>query len=248
MYKLVSSQRIIAKLHRDLRLTDNRYVSDIIEWIGEAMHHVRAYPNMEQKVEELTVTMHRVALPNDLAMIRQVARTSKKGGDDLCIMSYNASHFPQSLHTRDSPNKMSQEAENRYIINMNYIETTFEEGFIVLSYLAFPTDDDGYPMVPKEVSFDEAAKWYIVLRMIEGGWKHPAGISYDGAEQRWHHYCAQARQKFKMPDIDQYQKFLEMWVRLTPDYSRHHFGFDDADYNKTDYTTAQELLDISPSP
>lgn len=240
-YRLTSSKRIFAKLYRDLRLTDSRYVTDIVEWIGEAMQHIKAYPTLEQKVVTLDVAMHRVELPTDLAQIKQVART-RDGGDTLEIMSYNASTFPRSLHTRDSPNKFSRHSENRYIINYNYIETNFEEGQLVLAYMAFPVDEDNYPMVPDEVSFDEAAKWYVALRMTEGGWQHPGKLDYTAIEQRWHHYCAQARQKINMPDIDQYQKFLEMWVRLVPDYSRHQFAFEDKDLLAEDFVDARGIV------
>lgn len=213
----------------------------MVEWIGEAMHHIKAYPTLQQKVVTLDVEMHRVELPTDLAQIKQVART-RDNGKTLEVMTYNASSFPQALHTRDSPNKFSRNSENRYIINVNYIETNFEEGQIVLAYMAFPVDDDGYPMVPDEVSFDEAAKWYIALRMAEGGWRHPGGLDYTAIESRWHHYCAQARQKIKMPNIDQYQKFLEMWVRLVPDYTRHQFAFEDTDLLAEDFVDARGIV------
>lgn len=241
IYKITSSQRVVAKLYRDLRLSDSNYVSDIFEWIGEAMNHIRVFPSLERKVEEFDVEMHRFELPSDLAKIEQAARTFE-GKDDLYIMEYNASHFPQSLHTRDSPNKGARDQQNRYIINMNYMETSFEEGIVVLAYLAYPTDDDGYPMIPDEVSFDEAFKWYVALRMAEGGWKHPAGLAYEAIEQRWHHYCAQARQKAKMPDIDQYEKFMQMWVRLAPDYTRHKFGFEQHDKLAQDYVNPEDIV------
>ena len=37
-----------------------------------------------------------------------------------------------------------------YRLNNNYIFTNFEEGSVEISYTAFVTDDDGYPMVPDD--------------------------------------------------------------------------------------------------
>lgn len=240
-YKMISSQRVIAKLYRDLRLSDSRYVVDMIEWFGEAMEHIRVYPALQKKVVMLSVTMHRVKLPDDVATLEPLVRTYD-GGKSMVPMSYNASVIPKSLFNQGSHVHAMQNSDNRYIINAGYVETNFEQGDIVVPYLAFPRDDDGFPMIPEEVSFNEALKWYAALRMTEGGWKHPAGLSYEFIEQRWGHYCAQARQKAKMPDMAEYQQFLEMWVRLVPDYSAYRFGFDDYQPMREDVVDARGIV------
>lgn len=236
MYRLISSKTVMAKLFRDLRLTDSRYVSDMLEWFGEAMGYLKVFPALHRKVAELDIQMHRAELPVDLIKIQQVL---KLPGDE--VMSYNSTTFPKSLHTRDCPNQFSFRKAG-YIINFNYIETDFEEGKIALSYLAAPRDEDDYPMVPDDSALLEALKWYVSLRMVEGGWKHPAGMQYPDVEARWFHYCAQARQRNKMPDIDQYQNFLESWVRLVPDYTRHAHVFDKTFKSQEDVVNAQGII------
>lgn len=220
MYRLISTKTVVAKLYRDLRLTDSRHVSDMLEWFGEAMGYIKVFPALHRKVVELEVEMHRVELPVDLMKIQQVLKMPNQ-----LVMRYNSSTFPRSLHTRDSPNRYAS-SDVGYIVNFNYLETDFETGEVALSYLATPMDEDGYPMIPDDSAFQEALKWYVALRMNEGGWKHPAGLQYPDIERRWFHYCGQARQRNKMPDIDQYQNFLESWVRLVPDYTRHESVFE----------------------
>lgn len=261
MYKLQSAQFVIAKIYRDLRLTDSRYITDMVEWIGEAMQYINAWPQLERVVTILEITSHRAELPEGIAGYHQIARAYDAEGKDYAIMKYNSSTFPASLHTENSPNRHVQQSENRYIINYNYIETNFETGWVMLAYDRFPLDDDGFPEIPDQVSFNEAMKWYIALRMVEGGWKHPAGLSYTDVESRWLKYCGQAREHFKMPTVDQYQEFLDNWVRLVPDYMRHATGFDEfKQLQERDYVSAEGIVvrgvdqldqyepDASPSP
>lgn len=239
MHRLISTKAVIAKLYRDLRLTDSTYVTDMVEWFGEALGYIRAFPSLTRKVVELEVTDHQAELPLDFVRAQQIVKIPEE-----IVLRYNSSTFPASLHTFDSPNRTSR-SETGYIINFGYIETDFEEGKIMLSYLAPPLDEDNFPMIPDESVLLEALKWFVVLRMIEGGWKHPAGLDYPAAEQRWFHYCSQARQKIKMPDIGEMQRFMESWVRLVPDYSRFDHLF--ADFQpKHNVVTAQNMVETLP--
>lgn len=237
---LVSVKRVISKLYRDLRLTDSRYVSDMIEWSGEAMEFIGTFPSLHQKQVPLEVTNHQARIPGDLAQIEMVAvfdSTCKT----LTPLRYNSKSFPQRIHAANSPNRRSQH-KNGYIVNYNYIETDIEEGKLALAYLAYPVDCDGFPMVVDDAPYQEALKWWIVTRMIEGGWKHPAGLGYADAESRWLKYCSQARQKLKMPNIAEYQHFLENWVNLVPDYQRYDKFFD-SDYEPpADVVTAEGII------
>ena len=102
-----------------------------------------------------------------------------------------------------------------------------------LSYTAFPTDDDCYPLVPDEISFREAMFWYVFKKlllqsdlMINDRRFKSNGIDYNYADQQWKYYCGQARNAANYPDIDRYESFMNQWVRLIPDISRHDLMFE----------------------
>ena len=120
--------------------------------------------------------------------------------------------------------------EDTYIIDDGYIKTSFVSGKICLSYMAFPTDEDCFPLVPDDISFKEALFWYIYKKLLLSFINSPEtrrnGIDYSFAEQQWKYYCTQARNAANYPDIDKYESFMNQWVRLVPDLSRHDLMFE----------------------
>ena len=73
VYKNISSQVIIRKVLRDLKPNNANWIDDAIEWIGEALEHIGASSQLETKNLVLNVKDYKVALPNDLYYINQVA-------------------------------------------------------------------------------------------------------------------------------------------------------------------------------
>jgi hypothetical protein len=141
-------------------------------------------------------------------------------------LQYGASNFHRSMHCEGCVNENAN-YEDTYIVDNDYIKTSFESGKICLSYMAFPTDEDCYPLVPDDISFKEAMFWYVYKKILLSNptFKNN-GIKYDMAEQQWKQYCTQARNAANYPDIDRYESFMNQWVRLIPNVNRHDLGFE----------------------
>ena len=147
-------------------------------------------------------------------------------GNRLQPLQYGASNFHRSMHCEGCVNE-SANYEDTYIIDDGYIKTSFVSGKICLSYMAFPTDDDCYPLVPDDISFKEAMFWYIYKKILLFNPTFKVnGIKYDFAENQWKYYCTQARNSANYPDIDRYESFMNQWVRLIPSLNRHDLGFE----------------------
>ena len=73
IYKNKSSQSIIRKVFRDLKPTNDNWTDDAVEWIGEALEHIGASPQLVTKNTILTVTDYKVAMPADLYYVNQVS-------------------------------------------------------------------------------------------------------------------------------------------------------------------------------
>ena len=117
--------------------------------------------------------------------------------------------------------------EDTYIIDCDYIKTSFVSGKICLSYMAFPTDENCYPLIPDDISFKEAMFWYIYKKLLLfNPMFKKNGIDYSFAEQQWLKYCTQARNAANFPDIDRYESFMNQWVRLIPNINRHDLMFE----------------------
>tara|TARA_R110002012_G_scaffold1863_8_gene8993 strand:- start:33347 stop:34174 length:828 start_codon:yes stop_codon:yes gene_type:complete len=142
-------------------------------------------------------------------------------------LAYATSEFPNALHC-DKCINMNTESQTTYFINAGKIKTSFETGVICLSYTAFPTDEDCYPMIPDDISFKEAMFWYVYKKLIlrNPNFK-PNGIDFPLAEGQWKYYCTQARNAANYPDIAKMESFLNQWVRLIPNISNHDEYFND---------------------
>tara|TARA_R110002020_G_scaffold238021_1_gene450421 strand:- start:783 stop:1667 length:885 start_codon:yes stop_codon:yes gene_type:complete len=142
-------------------------------------------------------------------------------------LQYGASTFHKSMHCTGCVNE-NINYEDTYIVDNDYIKTSFQSGKICLSYMAFPTDEDCYPLVPDDISFKEAMFWYIYKKILLSNPQFKNnGIGYEVAEGQWKYYCTQARNAANYPDIDRYESFMNQWVRLVPSINRHDTAFED---------------------
>ena len=276
LYKTISSKVIIRKIFRDLRPEDDNWIDDAIEWMGEALEHIGAAPQLVQKQCVLTVVNHKVIMPSNLYYINQVAvnnsvspsttteiatllvqiaslklqiSTAQAAGleytstatilneinarisvlengyfndsNQLSPLQYGASTFHKSMHCTGCTNENAV-SEDTYIVDDGYIKTSFAAGKICLSYMAFPTDADCYPLVPDDISHKDAMFWYIYRQLLLAFPKFKNnGITYQFADEKWKYYCTQARNAANYPDIDKYESFMNQWVRLIPDINNH---------------------------
>ena len=152
-----------------------------------------------------------------------------KNENHLQPLQYGASDFHRSMHCEGCVNE-NIIYEDTYIVDCDYIKTSFESGKICISYMAFPTDEDCFPLVPDDISFMEAMFWYIYKKMLLS-FRAPIetkvnGLNYQFAEQQWQKYCTQARNAANFPDIDRYESFMNQWVRMIPNMNRHDIGFE----------------------
>lgn len=147
--------------------------------------------------------------------------------DQQTVLAYCTTNFPDALHCEGCVNKEAQSKECYYIEN-GRIKTSFKEGKVCLTYTAFATDTDCYPLIPDDISYKEAAFWYIYKKLLLAGLHDPSnnGIDYNFADQKWKYYCTQARNDAKFPDIAKYESFMNQWVRLVPRINLFDEGFE----------------------
>lgn len=157
------------------------------------------------------------------------------GGAGLEPLAYSASTFHSSMHCDDCVNEHASHKDS-YMVDCDYIKTSFSDGKVCISYTAFPIDEDCYPMVPDDISYKEAMFWYIYKQMLLGGFDKPNNkIDYNFADAKWKYYCTQARNAANYPDIDKYESYMNQWVRLIPDINRHATFFESLNDRETLY-------------
>ena len=292
IYKLTSIKSVIAKVFTDLDLQEETHrISDMIEWGGEALEKIGAYPYFVNKVTGLEgvplleISNYQCKLPCDFYSLMQITYSTEQGGPYL-PMRYATGHFethgdpeditnlattpPESdvitfamelydmtyaeamTYLNSNPDKrvlieamvsdgyakivsVSSSSGNplvttddvTYVISNGYIKTNTATGYIMMAYQAVPTDNDGYPMIPDEVSFKEALYWYIVMKMMYPKWVEGRvrDLVYFEAKRSWNYYCKQAYGDALMPNADKLESIKNAWVRLIPELGEHGSGF-----------------------
>lgn len=225
IYKTISSKAIINKVFRDLgpAMTLNADILiDMIEWIGEALEGIGSTGQLTDKQEVLEVKNGRVAIPCDLYLIKQVAYDNRP-------LRYSSSSFNYTIHCDGCVNERAytdMHVQKSYYVDPGYIHTDVEDGdSICLMYMAFPTDEDGFPQVPDNYSYREAIFWFIVMKMMMRGVKVHAPITFADANNQWLRYCSQAEAAGKLFDIPRAEAFMNQWLRMAPNIRRYESFF-----------------------
>lgn len=161
---------------------------------------------------------------NSRILVLENIYTSAETG--LVPLSYCTTNFPQNIDCPNCSNTLTN-YRDCYYLESDWVKTSFQKGKVCLSYMAFPTDDEGYPLVPDDISFKEAMFWYIHKKILLSGESITNnGVDYLFADQQWKYYCTQARNAANYPDIGRMESFMNQWVRLIPNINRYDEGFD----------------------
>lgn len=285
IYKLTSVKTVLAKVYTDLGLgEENIQLTDMIEWAGEALEKIRAFPVYTNKVTGkeniplLEIENYQARLPMDCFSVVQIAYTSTADGSGGFLpMKYATGSFEgRAALSSDSnaytvPNPVAPESslialvmnlydltyaeavaklnnepdiastitnlynnssniitsdkdtinyqQLEYRIVPGYIKTNVKSGYLMVSYYAIPTDEEGYPMIPDDQSFIEAIYWYINMKIKYIQWStgKVRDAIYYHAENKWQFYVKQAYGRAMMPaSIDEMESVKNVWVRLLP--------------------------------
>jgi hypothetical protein len=240
IYNYISCKTVISKVASDLNWQEEPHrIIDCIEWIGEGLKKIGAFPQMVTKtmgkegLPLLQLVDHQAKLPFDLHSINQVAYAKAIGGPFYDMRyntgSYGANHDMTNSHdllTMEDNNDLQPSSEDGttftgnyyYTITGGYIKSNTKSGFLLISYQAIPVDNDGFPLVPNDESFLEALYWYINMKLLYPEWKRGSirdAVYYD-AKSSWNYYRKQAYGNAMMPDEAQLESIKNTWIRLIP--------------------------------
>jgi hypothetical protein len=250
IYKSVSSKAVIAKVFRDLKPTTDTWVIDAVEWIGEALEFIGYIGGLERKALTLKVKNHRALLPCELVDILQVEYqgsalpygTDTTGFDlpnakrttspspyspgsitTAAVFKTKANEHPSGADTFKEQKEVTSSGYgggDYYVINPDYLQTSFEKGDVKVHFSSYPICKDGFPKVPDNIYYKQALEWYVIRQMLMGGYSHPF-INWQVADQKWGHYCVAAQNDAAYPSIDKMESFKNMWVRMIPNINAH---------------------------
>lgn len=291
-YAMVSIERVISGVYRDLRPKTQLEENDLIEWAAEALEQIGAYTQYTEAVDYVEVSDYKAIIPCGFHQLVRIAykytpgepcgcafKTTNSSTEGSCsctscsgcssdpcsnlettsdstlvtqtqqLIDYHLTYRfsrgsgyykewkPMRLATSnyakaktahcDNCINISNTCDAEYSVDHPYINTSFQKGHICLAYLKQPLDDRNIPLIPDQVSYIEAIKKYLIMKISYADFIKGAinPNIFAKLEDDWHWYCAQARNKANMPDtIDKLQNMLDRHVRLIP-YRSGYYGF-----------------------
>jgi hypothetical protein len=256
--KLLSLKSIVSDLYGDLALDDSDNVEDFVRWTVDALNLVghpmqyRRRVTGHGEIANLKITDYKAPLPCNLHSIEQISVNGY-------MATYNSNSFHHLLSgeccglDNTTPSVNSAITDGFYIdgfgnefvagslcslgscgitydVNADCLTLSVKEGEVCIAYNEFPFDDEGYPMIPDNVSYIEAVKKYITMKMDYRNWrKAPSSqgkrMLYEDSKQEWAWYVGQASNAAKMPSLDQMESIKNSLLRTVKSYNHHASGF-----------------------
>jgi hypothetical protein len=199
VFKQVNIKVAIRKIMSDLGYTksnSNEFPwQDSIEWIGEALGQIGAYTQYNAKEVDLTIKNYQAKLPCDFIHLKRIVNAD-----------YNS---PQGVYDNRNNNLLSNNTDSTtkkgarllgnsdtdfdYNIVLDNIISTVKDGNIRIQYLAMPTDEEGFPLIPDNESYKEAFFWKVARQLAIRGKLPNERLTFDVCDAQWNWYCGQAR-------------------------------------------------------
>lgn len=213
----VSLKQVIAEVFRVFDSEDIPFAA-LVEEAADALLFIGSFNYTEDKTVTLDICDYNAKIPCDIIYINQVKK------DNGVPMKAATDSF--HLLNQNSPDLFTK-SEYVYTINVDHIFTSFEEGIIHINYRALAVDEEGYPMIPSDVTIRNAVKyhlmWTIGQRLFYKG-KITESV-YRDIEQNRNWYMASAQSKINIPSHDQMESLANQFTRLIYDSNAHQDFF-----------------------
>ena len=226
--KYISCYRIFEKVHQDYGFKDKLNWITALEWIGDAIDRVGTGFALIDKVtgmDPLTPTIkienYRGELPCDCHEVISCREYCYK-----IPMRYSSDTYHRNPYNDRSPDFTSN-SDLTYILNNNYIFTSFDIGEVEMAYKAFPVDEKGFPLIPDDHKFIRAVTAYVAEKIAFNLWTRGelADKVYMEIKQERLWAIPAARTKADMLSLDQMETFKNSLLRTIPKTNEWNAGW-----------------------
>lgn len=156
--KTVSLKEILWRTMNNPRMSDLSF-EDAAEYAIEALDLIGAPLGYEDKVSKpIKITDYKGALPVDLVDVKAI-----KKDDCDTPLTYATDMF----HSKNGCEECDDLDEYTYTYSNGVIKTSFKDGYIVVSYRALVSDEEGFPLIPDNQKVKLAIRYYIMYMHLE---------------------------------------------------------------------------------
>lgn len=238
------------------RLTKHAFCSDLAEeqaadYALELLRRLQLPFAFKDEPKYINIKSYRAKIPNDLIFINGIRYlisdlptqivydTTPDFIVDQNLISYfsdaNTKWLPvkytgdiyHSTYHCNGNTTQQYDTDITYTINNNYIFLSTESGVIEVSYRSLILDDEGYPLIPDNQSFEDALYYYILKEHLYGSFivgKVPKGV-YEKIEQDYEWYVGKATNNLKLAGIDHWEETMNGIRRLIQYQNLSDYGY-----------------------
>lgn len=218
----VSIKSVLAQLSLTL---DDRYFNEaaMLEHATRACRQMNIEAKLEARLAEIEVDVHKATVPAGFKYLIQVSgNAGSVTNPSWSPMRLTTSPYHLSITLDHSITKCNHCQYEFSISPSGIITTTMGKGSILMAYLAYPTDEEGYALIPDDENVKEAIFHYILYRY----WMQKDMMKEEGAEKRMRFHLsmwttlAQKSLSLNLPDTNQMENLKNMYMRLVPRSNR----------------------------
>lgn len=229
--KFVKIERVIEKVRRDLPGGYELSMTDVIEWVGEAISMIGAYSAFVTKETDgdkskgnpqpVIVSNYRATLPCDLYKLNAINIINDYDEDNSMVLNQEAASASSAIFYNKSIEPLEY-SSNSYTVRNGYIYMdNMDEGLLSLSYEAFAVDDRGFPLIPDDDRYVAGLASYVMERvafkmmMMD----YITERKYDRIQQQWMFDVNKAYTGSLLMNIDDAESFRNSFTRMVADSS-----------------------------
>ena len=192
IYNYTKCESVIAKILTDSDSNDTRNkITDIRDWIFEAVDKIGAPMQYITNEATLHVEDYQVPLPIDIHSIDVVAYGKREKGPWVVMLPTTKVFKNPNKHAKLEeplmPEKITSQSQfytinttkyidrmlldkqldaPEYFIKPGWIVVNKPNGFVKISYKSIAVDERGYPLIPDLTSYQEAIYWYVTMKLM----------------------------------------------------------------------------------
>jgi hypothetical protein len=209
MLHLSSSGKIVARVMRDFKPTNNGWQVDAIEWIHDALNEMQLKGNYVPYCREICVKEYRAKIPCNVEYLIEVVHNGMR------LPKSNATIPIEAAYAAFADLAKLDVSAERFQVNPDFLHFPFEHGTVLLYYWGFPIDGLGYPMVMDDALIQRAISWYILYMYLLRGGTHPT-VNWKEAYQMWENERPRAKNRAKRVSFKDMEAYKERHLTMIP--------------------------------
>lgn len=221
----VSFKYILAKLYRDLNISFEIPESTVAEWCAEILNKIGTFYQYDNTTVIMDLEDGKVKLPTDFYKIINITHNNVP-------LMWSSNSFVKDYACEDCEQQIPVCCQtNSFYINNYYLITDIKlespDNKVCIQYLAVPTDEEGYLMIPDDVYFMEACTKYVTYMMDYREWRKgniPDKV-LQKSETEYLFYVGAAKGSANMPNLAQLEGLKNIMVRLIPKQNSFYNNF-----------------------